>query len=218
MVLMILCGLGLAGAGFFLLRSRSQSYPVMTWSGSISSPAPAQHEPEPQPVVTAASSTQPSDILSDLNRHWLDRINALRLEKSLRALRTDGRLVVTASEWAGEMQRRSEITHERLDGKTMHQWIDAKQLDFAERGSAEGWKVNYFVENIARAYSEPSNEAMKESLDRILDDFLSEGPGGAHYESIYHQDWNSVGLGFSYTSSSEETVRVYFAFHYGSLE
>ena len=156
-------------------------------------------------------------MLVELNLYWLERINGLRREKQLPLLVTDQRLVDTAGEWATEMERRGEITHVRTDGKTMHQWIDTKQLDFTERGSKNGWKRNYFVENIARFYAESSVVGMKQALDRILVDFLSEGPGGDHYESIYHQDWNSVGLGYAIHVAENESERVYFVFHYGSL-
>lgn len=132
-------------------------------------------------------------------------------------MRTDERLVATAKAWADEMAARGEVTHERLDGKTMHQWIDTKELPFSERGSEDGWHTNYFVENIARFYAEPTLEDMKRALDETLARFLAEGPGGDHYESIYHPDWNRVGTGFSF-EESEGPSRAYFVFHYGSLK
>jgi uncharacterized protein YkwD len=207
---------------FWNVYSSTRVYKVESWSGTISSPALATESvQQPLPVVvtsTSASSLTPSEMLAELNRHWLEKINTVRREKGLSLLVTDQRLVTTAGEWASEMERRGEITHERLDGKSMHQWIDAKQLDFTERHSEGGWKTNYFVENIARFYTELSVDQMKLTLDRILADFLSEGPGGAHYESIYYLDWNSVGLGYASHLSETEPPRVYFVFHYGSLD
>lgn len=194
--------------GASIYGGRAQENNTAFWSGTLSS-APV-FVPEPVPV----SETKHVD----LNGYWLEKINELRLQKNLRPLVIDSRLIETATVWATEMQKRGEITHTRTDGKTMHQWIDTKSLAFTKHGAANGWRTNYFVENIARFYAEPSNTGLKQALDKTLDAFLSEGPGGDHYESIYHPDWNSVGLGYSYVPSDDKTVRVYFAFHYGSLE
>lgn len=190
--------------------------PVSTWSGTIASGgvAGATESEPPRPVVIIEQGH--TDLEVELNRHWLGKVNALRKEKGLRALRVDQRLVATAKIWADEMASRREVTHERLDGHSMHQWIDARGLPFTERGGEFGWKTNYFVENIARMYAEPTPGDMRRALDDVLAFFLTEGPGGDHYESVLHLDWNSVGLGFAF--DPVEPGRAYFVFHYGSLK
>lgn len=194
--------------GAYIYGGRAQEKNTAFWSGTLSS-APVS-VPEPTPV------SETKDV--NLNEYWLGKINALRLQKNVRPLVVDTRLIKTASAWASEMQKRGEITHTRTDGKTMHQWIDAKNLAFTKRGAEHGWRTNYFVENISRFYAKPTDAGLKQALDKTLEAFLSEGPGGDHYESIYHPDWNSVGLGYAFQPSEDKMVRVYFAFHYGSLE
>lgn len=209
--------LGAVGISVQHFLTRSTPRPMKTWSGTISSGVPAQAAESESQQLIAVSEPSHADLLEDLNRYWLARVNALRAEKGLRTLRSDVRLITTAGEWAGEMAMRREVTHARIDGKTMHQWIDTKQLEFTERGVDPGWRTSYFVENIARAYAKPTAEGMKRALDSVLDAFLSEGPGGDHYESIFHPDWNGVGLGYAF-DPVEKTSRTYFAFHYGSLK
>lgn len=217
----VLIGAILLIAGALSLSARHRENDVATWGGTIASSAATSTTPVQMPVTIdqapiVSVSTNQSELLPELNRYWVERINRLRAEKRLSLLVTDQRFVATAGEWATEMERRGEITHVRIDGKTMHQWIDTKQLDFTKRGSENGWKTNYFVENIARFYAKSSVVGMEQALDRILDDFLAEGPGGDHYESIYHPDWNSVGLGYA-IHVQDASERVYFVFHYGSL-
>lgn len=184
----------------WILGGRAQQKHSRFWSGTLSSSVQMEEKPP------------------DINRYWLEKINSLRIQKNLRPLKTDSHLIGTAEIWAKEMQMRGEISHTRLDGKTMHQWIDEKQLPFTERGTADGWKSNYFVENIARYYAEPTEAGLTIALDKILNEFLSEGPGGDHYESIYHPDWNSIGVGHAYQPAEDGVARVYFVFHYGSLK
>jgi uncharacterized protein YkwD len=194
---------------------------LVSWKGTISSAASVEsieRIDEPVRSVVPSSTNNQLEILAELNRYWLERVNALRRERQLPVLLSDQRLIATAGEWAVEMERRGEITHDRADGKSMHQWIDTKDIDFTERNAENGWKRNYFVENIARFYAEPSIDGLRVALDKILADFLDEGPGGAHYESIYHLDWNSVGLGYAVHLVVGESPRIYFAFHYGSLK
>jgi uncharacterized protein YkwD len=221
-ILIVIFGLVILIAGALIVHGYTKQRELVSWKGTISSSAASATvagsvDNEINIDQTHSASTSQSEMLAELNRYWLEQVNGLRREKQLSVLVTDPRLVATAGEWAGEMERRGEITHERMDGKSMHQWIDTKQLDFTERHSEGGWKTNYFVENIARFYTELSVDQMKLALDRILADFLSEGPGGAHYESIYYLDWNSVGLGYASHESETEPPRMYFVFHYGSL-
>jgi uncharacterized protein YkwD len=218
-VVFVLVVLVLAALALYAFAKQRE---VVSWKGTISSAAvveSAARVDEPvQVFVSSSTYNNQSETLAELNRYWLERVNALRRERQLPILLSDQRLIATAGEWAAEMERRGEITHDRVDGKTMHQWIDTKQIDFTERNAENGWKRNYFVENIARFYAEPSIDGLRVALDKILVDFLDEGPGGAHYESIYHLDWNSVGLGYAVHSVAGEPPRIYFTFHYGSLK
>lgn len=222
MIVFVFLGVIILILGALSLHAITRERNAPTWKGTIASPvASSTTVALDQSIIVTSSfstTTNQSEILVELNRYWLERVNVLRRDKQLSILVSDTRLIATSAEWATEMMQRGEITHERRDGKTMHQWIDTKGLDFTERNSEFGWRTNYFVENIARFYAEPTIVGMETALDRVLEDFLSEGPGGAHYESIYYPDWNSVGLGYAFQATEEENARVYFAFHYGSLE
>ncbi|MCC7522689.1 CAP domain-containing protein [Candidatus Uhrbacteria bacterium] len=189
----------LFGAGWILGGRAGQKH-SRYWSGTLSSAAPLEH------------------AIPDTNRYWLEKINELRKQKNVRLLAVDPRLIQTAADWADEMKTRGEITHTRTDGKTMHEWIGTKNISFTKQGAPNGWKSNYFVENIARYYAEPTDSGLNTALDKVLAEFVAEGPGGDHYESIYHPDWNSVGVGHAYEPAEHGNVRVYFVFHYGSLE
>ena len=143
----------------------------------------------------------------------------MRAQQGLRQLVLDSRWVDTATEWATYMGEQDLATHNRPDGKSMHQWIDTKGLDFTERYSPEGWSGNYFTENIAWGIA---SNGTTSSVENVLDDtlafYLSEASyNGSHYRTIYHPDWNSVGLGFHFTPVGSG-YKVYVALHYGSLE
>lgn len=155
----------------------------------------------------------------ELNKYWLGKVNALRSKKDLRLLVLDPRWEDTATEWAQYMGRLGYSTHTRSDGKSMHKWIDTKGLDFTVRNSEDGWKTNYFTENIAWGIASPTTEDVKKVLDNTLKFFLSEAPyNGDHYRTIYHKDWNSVGLGFSFKDQGNGKYKVFVAMHYGSLQ
>lgn len=167
----------------------------------------------------ATSATVPAGVsLEELNQYWLNQVNALRADRGLRQLVLDSRWNATATEWATYMGEHDLATHDRPDGKTMHQWIDTKGLPFTERYSAGGWSGNYFTENIAWGIAGSGTTAsVKQVLDDTMDFYLSEASyNGAHYRTIYHEDWNSVGLGFHFTPTGNG-YKVYVAMHYGSL-
>ena len=157
--------------------------------------------------------------LVELNRYWLEQVNELRVKKDLRQLMLDQRWVDTATEWAGYMGEKGIATHTRPDGKSMHKWIDTKDLDFTVRYSDDGWQTNYFTENIAWGIAQPTTADVKRVLDNTLAFFLAEAPyNGDHYRTTYHKDWNSVGLGFYFQDIGKGKYKVFVAMHYGSLE
>lgn len=139
----VIVSIVLALSAHALIRERT----TVAWKATIESTASTSTMPVQEFVkaeaVSAPTTTNQPDVLTELNRYWLERVNRLRQDKQLRILVTDQRLVTTAGEWAIEMERRGEVTHVRMDGKNMHQWIDAEQIDFTERGSENGWKRNY---------------------------------------------------------------------------
>ena len=175
-------------------------------------------------VVIGASLHQEGEVPSNvdliaLNEYWMEKVNALRAERGLRQLVLDQRWVDTATEWAAYNGEILQMTHDRPDGKSMHQWIDTKGLDFTERYSTDGWKGNYFTENLSWNYTDNSQAGMEKVLDWTLQGFLDEAPyNGSHYRTTYHADWNSVGLGFYFIPWGENKWRVYNVFHYGALE
>ncbi|MBU1705688.1 CAP domain-containing protein, partial [Patescibacteria group bacterium] len=188
-----------------------------------SSPTSSSSSSSSTSSLSAFSIFQKGDLPSNMdlvaaNEYWLDQVNELRAAKGLRQLVLDARWVDTATEWAGYMGENDLLTHTRADGKSMHQWIDTKGLDFTKRYSADGWVTNYFTENISWSYADNSQAGLEGALDDALGFFISETPDGAHYRTVYHEDWNSVGVGFYFREISENRYKVYMAFHYGSLE
>lgn len=160
----------------------------------------------------------PSSIdLLELNRYWVDKVNVLRAEKGLRQLVLDQRWLDSTAEWSAIAAARGSLSHTRDDGKSMHQWIDAKGLPFTVRYSTDGWRVNYFTENISWGYAGNSMADAKEALDDTLQFYLNEGPTGVHYKTVYHADWNSVGAGFAFVPKGD-AYTLYQTFHYGSLK
>ena len=166
--------------------------------------------------------TVPSSInLQEANFYWLSEINKLRSAANLRELKMDTRFVETATEWAGYMGADlGYTTHTRADGKSMHQWIDTKNLDWTERYSeSNGWVNNYFTENIAWNYIEGTTEGLKKAIDYTIDWILAEASyNGDHYRTIYHSDWNTVGCGFYFKDLGNGSYHVFIAMHYGSLK
>jgi uncharacterized protein YkwD/uncharacterized protein YgiM (DUF1202 family) len=158
--------------------------------------------------------------LGELNVYWLNQINDLRADAGLRQLVLDTRWKGTATEWAEYMRDLNQATHNRADGKSMHQWIDTKGLDFTVRHSDGGWVTNYFTENISYGFAPDGTTAsVKKVLDDTLEFFLAEASyNGDHYRTIYHTDWNSVGLGFAFKDNGDGTYKVFVSMHYGSLE
>lgn len=162
----------------------------------------------------------PSTVdLEDLQKYWLDQINALRKAKGLRLLKLDDRFNVTATEWAAYMAKIGSATHTRPDGASMQTWINRKdEIEFTKRYSVDGWKTNYFTENIAWGYTDATTASATSSLRGTLKFFLGEAKSnGPHYRTIYHPDWNSVGIGFSFKPVGKGKYRLYTAMHYGSL-
>lgn len=183
------------------------------------STTPSPSNPSPLAISTFQRGEIPSNIdLMELNRYWLQKVNSLRAERGLRQLVLDQRWIDTATEWAVYMGENDERSHDRPDGKSMHQWIDTKGLDFTTRYSQNGWRTNYFTENISWDYSQNSMTSLKQALDNTMAFYLSEEDyDGPHYRTTYHEDWNSVGVGFYFAPKDNGGYTVYMAYHYGSL-
>lgn len=172
--------------------------------------------------IKLSAGVIPSNIdLAEANAYWISEINKLRAERGLRQLVLDQRFVDTATEWAvymgGDL---AYTTHTRPDGKSMHQWIDTKNLDWTERYSEpDGWVSNYFTENIAWNYIEGTTDGLKKAMDYTIDWMLAEASyNGDHYRTIYHPDWNCVGVGFYFKDLGNGRYHVFMAMHYGSLQ
>lgn len=219
-VLGILFLVGIACSRFFV-SAPPPTTPTPETVSSNSSPQatltvlpPVATSSSPLPTTTSASGTDAEQI----NQYWLQRINELRVKEGLRLLRTDTRLITSATDWATYMGEHALLTHTRPDGKTMHQWMDARSLPFTERNSPDGWNQNYFTENIARAFSPTDVASLEKALDRTLADFLAEQPGDdAHRRTIFTSDWNSVGVGWYVKTLESGQTQIYFVMHYGSL-
>ncbi|MFH0928060.1 MAG: CAP domain-containing protein, partial [bacterium] len=161
----------------------------------------------------------PGINLVELNQYWLDQVNALRAKKSLRLLTLDQRFIETATEYAGYMGPNNVLDHSRIDGKTMHQWIDTKGLTFTVRYREGGWQTNYFTENISWNQIANNMTSAKAALDQTLTWMLAEASyNGAHFRTIYHADWNTVGSGFYFKDLGNDNYKMYSVFHYGSLQ
>ena len=159
----------------------------------------------------------PSNInLITLNQYWLSKINALRQVKGLRLLVLDQRLVDTASKWSGTMAARGVASHTRDNGETPSQWAIDQGLQFTKRYSVGGWVTNFFTENIEWGITNNSLAEAERALDQTLVSYLAEGPTGAHYQTVYFPDWNSVGAGFAFVPNGSY-YDFYQTFHYASL-
>ncbi len=168
----------------------------------------------PQSLSTSIGNV----VTADINKYWLGRLNALRQEKDLRTLRIDESLQDTAAIWADYLAKINQITHDRPGGESMLAWADKQDLIFGNRGSAEGWKSNYFTENLGlRLNVVPTLAGVQSAMDGVLDSFLREGPSGVHYRSLFHPDWNSVGVAWHAKKNDDGKYRVYFVFHYANL-
>lgn len=210
---------------FVFLASASLSLfsPVFVQATATSTPINKPAIPTSPGAMVANTSTtpwHPSNIDPiALQTYWLDRINALRLTKKLRPLLLDARFTQTANEWSVYMGTSGRITHARTNGFSMHQWIDAKKLPFTKRNSPGGWKTNYFSENISWGYTDNSLTGAKAALDDALRFMLAEANyNGPHYHTIYHPDWNSIGVGFYFKPVDKGRYQFFSTFHYGSLE
>lgn len=175
---------------------------------------------ETDEVKAAPAGEVPSNVdIAALNKYWLDEVNVLRAERGLRQLVLDPRWQETANEYARIMYENQWYAHERDGGLSMHQWIDTKGLDFTQRYSDDGWNDNYFTENISWGITDDSNDGVEKVLDYSKDFFLGEIDwNGPHYRTIYHEDWNSVGVGFYFEKLESGFYKVYIVMHYGSLE
>lgn len=169
--------------------------------------------------VSVPSPSNPNEVdFPTLEQYWLTRINNLRRVEGLRELVLDSRFTKTATYWATYMGENDNLTHTRADGKSMHDWVDTLELDFTTRGSEGGWNVNYFTENISWGVTTNSTDKTKEFLDDTISFYLSEKDhNGPHYRTIYHEDWNTVGIGIYYKDIGNGRYKAYGAFHYGSL-
>lgn len=171
-----------------------------------------QNSPYQEGVVPAGV-----DIV-ELNKYWLNKVNSLRAANDLRLLELDQRWVNSASEWSGYMGAINSATHTRPDGRSMHQWIEDRDVQWTVRYSEDGWQENYFTENIAWGIADGTTASVKNVLDDTLAFFLSEAASnGPHYRTIYHEDWNSVGLGFYFKPDGTGKYKVFVTMHYGSL-
>jgi SH3-like domain-containing protein len=173
--------------------------------------------------TTSADKVQVSKIASfvssdEVNRYWQLRVNGLRQAKNLRQLRAAPELIQTATKWADYMGKINLATHVRPKGETAQQWIGGQGITFAQRNGPDCWTANYFSENIAvRLMVEPSLAGVKAALDSVLQSYLKEGAGGAHYRTLYSSDWNAFGAGYHPLKNNNDTYTIYFAFHYASL-
>ncbi len=183
--------------------------PLIAIEGAESAPLP--FGPYPATPITTINN-------EELEQHWLGKLNKLRSEKGLRVLGSDASLRKTAATWADYIGSNGLISHDRPDGQPMLEWADSQKLDFTVRNSEGGWKNNYFTENIGlRLNVEPTAAGMKSAIDGVMDMFLAEGPSGVHYRSLFHPDWNSLGISWYSIKNSDGRFKVYFVIHYGSI-
>ncbi len=188
--------------------------------GSVSSSSISASVASTSALIMQSEVNELSGVMSidEINKYWQGKINALRKAKGLRELVIDRRLIRTATEWSKYLGQCNQATHSRPDGKSAQQWIASRDVRFTKRGSDNGWKNNYFAENLGlKLYVRPTVSDIQAAMDAILKNYLKEGPGGSHYRSVYHPDWNSFGAGLMPVKNNKGTYSLYFVFHYGSL-
>ena len=209
--LRVLCTTILFGCVCFL--------PVERVSAAESAASTTQRDMLGVTTTTTVISNIPSNIdIEELRRYWLDQVNALRVKRNLRALISDDRFVDTATEWSTHMAKVGRATHVRKNGQSMHAWIATRGVTFTKRNSVDGWKRNYFSENIAWDYTQNSMTGAKKALDNALRFMLAEAKtNGPHYRTIYHPDWNAVGVGFFFKPIGKGKYQLFTTMHYGSV-
>lgn len=171
-------------------------------------------------IESWATSTVVLDFITEdeINRYWQETVNALRKAKGLRELAISPELTKTATIWANYLGKIDNATHDRPGGETAQQWINNQGIFFTKRNSPDGWKNNYFSENIGvKLFVKPTKEAVKTAMSAVLKSYLDEGPTGVHYRTTYYPDWNSFGAGYHPIKNANGTYEIYFVFHYGSV-
>jgi len=152
----------------------------------------------------------------DLTAYALELVNNKREEASLPLFKIDKSLEGLAKEYANKMARANLATHS-VDGKGMKQ----RALDFGIKLS-DNFKLNNFTENIAwgsygclkgctyNPYSE---------MERRITEFVNEKKyNGPHYRTIYHPDFNAVGIGIAIVPTSETKGKFFVAWEYAKLD
>lgn len=179
---------------------------------------------QPRNAINVLASTSAEPVAAKgqtdediLNSYWLQKINDLRAQRSLKPLALDARLEATAKVWAVQMGTSGVLRHDRPNGESVQDWIKAYGLPFTERGP-KGWSGNYFTENIGRGFSDASIQGDEKALDQVLNFMVDEGPDGDHYRTIFSSDWNRYGGGFYFAPAGDGRVQIYMAFHYASLQ
>jgi uncharacterized protein YkwD len=170
-------------------------------------------------TVSATSSVLDAIIsTNEINEYWQTKVNALRKAKGLRVLSPKKSLMSSAASWSEYLVKHNQFTHARPDGKTAQQWVANEDVVFTKRNSVNGWKKNYFTENIGRKpYVKLTAANVKAAMDEVLRRYLSEGASGVHYRSVYHPDWNGFGVSCSPIKNSSGTYTLDFVIHYGSV-
>lgn len=200
-------------------QSNKKGWIAQELIGTVTTDQTAHRATATAKEMPAATSTYPKFVTeAEINQYWQKSINALRKAKGLRELMIDSRFIQTAEIWASYNGKINQATHTRPNGGTAQDWINDQELTFTKRNSDGGWKTNYFVENLGvRLNVKPTLAGVKTALDAVLNSFLSEGPTGVHYRTVYHPDWNCFGAGWYPIKNSNGTYAIYFVFHYGSL-
>lgn len=181
----------------------------------------------PKPIVIALPTPSTTSIKLEttlgtpdegaMNTYWLLKINELRQHEKLEPIIFDTRLAHTAKIWAVHMGTVGILSHDRPNGEKVSEWIKTYNLPFMTRGTNGGYR-NTFTENIGRAYADTSMKSLEAGLDQVLTSMVDEGPEGDHYKTIFSPNWNRYGGGFYFEPITKDRVRVYMAFHYGSLQ
>jgi uncharacterized protein YkwD len=126
-----------------------------------------------------SSSTPPKSVIEAqprLEKLDVRLLNRTRSKHGARAVRVNRRIRAIAEHQARRMARRGELFHNQSLGADLtHAGICWRSIG-ENAGYVTGRGGNASIRWIHRAY-------------------MSEGPGGGHYENVVNRDWEQVGVG-----------------------
>lgn len=170
-------------------------------------------------VPVKQTGLNPSSFNAEaLNELWVDLLNAERVDRGLKAVTGDQRLINSATTWSNYLGEQKTLTHERPGGQALLSWIGEFGYDFTVTGANGYWTTSMFGENLALVYAYNSEDSMESAVQTAMNMFMAEESyNGPHYVNVVNPDWNTTGLGIYVDKYNSQTYKLYLTFHFASL-